>query len=127
MKLICLELSHLGESCHFIVAEQPSDLQRIKEFQLRNTAEYNNHRLLNDQQLKRRQKSFIESFDNRFPELSHVSFEHLYSGVEGVTANKTNIFKKLSNNLYFAGCYNGSGITKGTAFGCGNGRLRLWQ
>jgi hypothetical protein len=25
----------------------------------------------------------------------------------------------LSKNLYFAGCYNGSGVTKGTAFGLG--------
>jgi glycine/D-amino acid oxidase-like deaminating enzyme len=88
-----------------------------KRISIRNTAEYNNHRLLNKGQLKARQKIHRQSFDNRFPDLSHVPFEHLYSGVEGVTANKTNIFKRLSSNLYFAGCYNGSGITKGTAFG----------
>ena len=94
-------------------------LTEDKRISIRNTAEYNGHRLLNDQQLKQRQKIHRLAFDNRFPELSHVTFEHLYSGVEGITANKTNIFKKLSNNLYFAGCYNGSGITKGTAFGIG--------
>ena len=88
-----------------------------KRISIRNTAEYNNHRLLNKGQLKARQKIHRQSFDNRFPDLSHVPFEHLYSGVEGVTANKTNVFKRLSSNLYFAGCYNGSGITKGTAFG----------
>ena len=43
----------------------------------------------------------------------------MYSGVEGVSANKTNIFEKFSDNLYYAGCFNGSGITKGTAFGIG--------
>jgi len=92
-------------------------LTKDKRISIRNTAEYNNHRLLRKGQLKARQKIHRQAFDNRFPELSHVSFEHLYSGVEGVTANKTNIFKRLSPNLYFAGCYHGSGITKGTAFG----------
>ena len=86
---------------------------------LRNTAEYNNQSLLTDHQLLKRQQIHRESFINRFPQLSHVSFEHCYSGVEGVSANKTNIFNKLSKSLYFAGCYNGSGITKGTAFGMG--------
>jgi glycine/D-amino acid oxidase-like deaminating enzyme len=86
---------------------------------IRNTAEYNNQSLLNDRQLLKRQAIHRKAFDNRFPQLSHVSFEHCYSGVEGVSVNKTNIFKKLSNSLYFAGCYNGSGITKGTAFGMG--------
>ena len=102
-------------------------LTEDKRISIRNTAEYNNHHLLDDKQLKNRQEIHRQAFNNRFPKLSHVDFEHLYSGVEGVTANKTNIFKKLSNNLYYAGCYNGSGITKGTAFGlamadyaCGN-------
>jgi len=94
-------------------------LTEDKRISIRNTAEYNNQRLLSDGQLKERQKIHRQAFDNRFPGLSHVGFEHLYSGVEGVSANKTNVFKKLSSNLYFAGCYNGSGITKGTAFGIG--------
>tara|TARA_B100001146_G_C16002476_1_gene357308 strand:- start:53 stop:724 length:672 start_codon:yes stop_codon:yes gene_type:complete len=86
---------------------------------IRNTAEYNHQSLLTDTQLLKRQEIHRQAFDNRFPQLSHVPFEHLYSGVEGVSVNKTNIFNKLSNSLYFAGCYNGSGITKGTAFGLG--------
>ena len=86
---------------------------------IRNTAEYNNQSLLTDHQLLKRQEIHRQAFNNRFPQLSHVSFEHCYSGVEGVSINKTNIFNKLSKSLYFAGCYNGSGITKGTAFGMG--------
>ena len=86
---------------------------------LRNTAEYTRHRLLSEKQLIERQKIHRESFINRFPQLSHVPFEHLYSGVEGVSVNKTNIFEKFSDSLYYAGCFNGSGITKGTAFGIG--------
>ena len=90
-----------------------------KRIAIRNTAEYNNHRLLTKKQLIKRQQIHRQAFDNRFPQLSHVPFEHLYSGVEGVSANKTNIFEKFSDNLYYAGCFNGSGITKGTAFGIG--------
>ena len=86
---------------------------------LRNTAEYTRHRLLSEKQLIERQKIHRESFINRFPQLSHVPFEHLYSGIEGVSLNKTNIFEKFSDSLYYAGCFNGSGITKGTAFGIG--------
>ena len=86
---------------------------------IRNTAEYNNQSLLTDHQLLKRQEIHRQAFNNRFPQLSHVSFEHCYSGVEGVSVNKTNIFNKLSKSLYFVGCYNGSGITKGTAFGIG--------
>jgi len=86
---------------------------------LRNTAEYTRHRLLSEKQLIERQKIHRESFINRFPQLRHVPFEHLYSGVEGVSVNKTNIFEKFSDSLYYAGCFNGSGITKGTAFGIG--------
>ena len=86
---------------------------------IRNTAEYKNHHLLTDQQLIKRQQIHRQAFDNRFPQLSHVPFEFLYSGVEGVSANKTNIFEKFSDSLYYAGCFNGSGITKGTAFGIG--------
>ncbi len=94
-------------------------LTRDNRLSIRNTAEYNNHRLLSDQQLNQRQRIHRESFENRFPQLAHVPFEHLYSGVEGVSANKTNIFKRVSEGVYYAGCYNGSGITKGTAFGIG--------
>ena len=36
-----------------------------------------------------------------------------------MSSNKTNIFERFSDNLYYAGCFNGSGITKGTAFGIG--------
>ncbi|MDC1449578.1 FAD-binding oxidoreductase [Candidatus Thioglobus sp.] len=86
---------------------------------IRNTAEYNNQHLLTDKQLINRQQIHRQAFNNRFPQLSHVPFEFLYSGVEGVSANKTNIFERFSDNLYYAGCFNGSGITKGTAFGIG--------
>jgi glycine/D-amino acid oxidase-like deaminating enzyme len=84
---------------------------------LRNTGEYQGARLLSDQQLLERQSIHREAFERRFPQLSHVPFEHAWSGVEGISRNGTNFFGRQRGNVYFAGGYNGSGVTRGTAFG----------
>ena len=85
---------------------------------LRNTAEYNGGKLLSEKQLLERQLVHRKSFEQRFPQLKHVEFEFEWSGVEGISRNMTNFFGKQSENVYFAGGYNGSGVTRGTAFGC---------
>ena len=46
-----------------------------------------------------------------------MPFEFAWSGVEGITANGTNFFGLQRDNVYFAGGYNGSGVSRGTAFG----------
>ncbi|MES0882815.1 NAD(P)/FAD-dependent oxidoreductase [Roseibium sp. SCP14] len=84
---------------------------------LRNTAEYNGGQLLSDAQLQQRQAVHRESFERRFPQLAHVPFEFAWSGVEGISRNSTNFFSKTAKNIYFAGGYNGSGVSRGTAFG----------
>ncbi len=84
---------------------------------LRNTAEYRGARLLSDQQLQARQTIHRKSFDRRFPQLRHVPFEYSWSGVEGISRNGTNFFGQLRNNVFMAGGYNGSGVSRGVAFG----------
>ncbi|MCV0429340.1 MAG: FAD-binding oxidoreductase [Roseibium sp.] len=84
---------------------------------LRNTAEYNGGQLLSDAQLKQRQETHRESFERRFPHLAHVPFEFAWSGVEGISRNGTNFFSKAAKNVFIAGGYNGSGVSRGTAFG----------
>jgi glycine/D-amino acid oxidase-like deaminating enzyme len=84
---------------------------------LRNTAEYHGASLLSDQQLVDRQSIHREAFDRRFPQLEHVPFEHAWSGVEGISRNGTNFFGRQRENVFFAGGYNGSGVSRGTAFG----------
>lgn len=84
---------------------------------LRNTAEYNGGVLLSDAQLQQRQMFHRESFEKRFPQLAHVPFEFAWSGVEGISRNSTNFFGRYGSNVYFAGGYNGSGVSRGTAFG----------
>jgi glycine/D-amino acid oxidase-like deaminating enzyme len=84
---------------------------------LRNGAEYNGAALLSETQLAARQSIHRAGFEKRFPKLAHVPFEYTWSGVEGISRNGTNFFGRQSNNIYLAGGYNGSGLTRGTAFG----------
>ena len=84
---------------------------------LRNTAEYHQERLLTDKLLHQRQTIHRESFERRFPQLKHVPFEYAWSGVEGISRNGTNFFGSTQDNVFFAGGYNGSGVSRGAAFG----------
>ena len=84
---------------------------------LRNTAEYSGGGLLSTETLKARQSIHRSSFEKRFPQLAHVPFEYAWSGVEGISGNGTNFFGQQHKNIYLAGGYNGSGVSRGTAFG----------
>lgn len=84
---------------------------------LRNAAEYHGAALLSDTQLAQRQSIHRAGFEKRFPKLAHVPFEYGWSGVEGISRNNTNFFGRQRDNIYLAGGYNGSGISRGTAFG----------
>ena len=84
---------------------------------LRNAAEYNGGALLSDTQLSRRQAIHRAGFEKRFPQLAHVPFEYAWSGVEGIIRYSTNFFGRQADNIWLAGGYNGSGLSRGTAFG----------
>ena len=88
-----------------------------RRFCLRNAAEYHGGALLSDAQLSRRQSIHRAGFEKRFPTLAHIPFEFAWSGVEGISRNGTNFFGRQRENVYFAGGYNGSGLSRGTAFG----------
>jgi len=84
---------------------------------LRNSAEYHGGKLLERKTIAKRQIIHKKSFYKRFPELAHVPFEYSWSGVEGITFNGTNFFGKQAENIFLAGGYNGSGVSRGTSFG----------
>ncbi len=84
---------------------------------LRNGAEYNAGALLSETQMAARQAIHRAGFEKRFPQLAHVPFEYSWSGVEGISRNGTNFFGRQRDNIYLAGGYNGSGVSRGTAFG----------
>lgn len=92
-------------------------LTRDHRLSIRNTAEYHGSVLLTDAQLAQRQVTHRMAFEKRFPQLARVPFEYAWSGVEGISRNGTNFFGRQRNNIYLAGGYNGSGVSRGTAFG----------
>ncbi len=92
-------------------------LTRDGRISIRNTAEYHGSALLSDAELERRQAVHRAAFDKRFPQLRQVPFEFGWSGVEGISRNGTNFFGSRTNNIFYAGGYNGSGVSRGTAFG----------
>ena len=53
----------------------------------------------------------------RFPELPDNIIQSTWSGVVSRTRNSSQIFEKISENIFVEGCYNGSGIGVGTLFG----------
>jgi glycine/D-amino acid oxidase-like deaminating enzyme len=92
-------------------------LTRDHRISIRNTAEYHGSVLLTDEQLARRQVIHREAFERRFPQLAQVPFEYAWSGVEGISRNGTNFFGQQRRDIYLAGGYNGSGVSRGSAFG----------
>lgn len=92
-------------------------LTRDGRLSIRNTAEYHGSLLLSDDLLARRQAIHRMAFDKRFPQLAQVPFEYAWSGVEGISRNGTNFFGRQRDNIFLAGGYNGSGVSRGTAFG----------
>jgi hypothetical protein len=53
----------------------------------------------------------------RFPQLPNDIIQSTWSGVVSRTRNSSQIFEKIDENVFVAGCYNGSGIGVGTLFG----------
>jgi glycine/D-amino acid oxidase-like deaminating enzyme len=53
----------------------------------------------------------------RFPQLPNNIIQSSWSGIVSRTRNSSQIFEKIDNNVFAAGCYNGSGIGVGTLFG----------
>ena len=84
---------------------------------IRNTAEIRSpFKMLQADLFKR---SLIQKIGvkKRFPELPENIIQSTWSGIVSRTRNSSQIFEKISENIFVAGCYNGSGIGVGTLFG----------
>ena len=61
--------------------------------------------------------SQIIGIKKRFPQLPNDIIQSTWSGIVSRTRNSSQIFEKIDDNIFVAGCYNGSGIGVGTLFG----------
>ena len=84
---------------------------------IRNTAEvYNPYQMSKSELTKRSFKQRL-GIKKRFPELPEDIIQSSWSGIVSRTRNSSQIFEKIDDNIFVAGCYNGSGIGVGSLFG----------
>ena len=84
---------------------------------IRNTAELYNPFKMSQSDLDKRSILQKIGIKKRFPELPDNIIQSTWSGVVSRTRNSSQIFEKIKDNIFVAGCYNGSGIGIGTLFG----------
>jgi glycine/D-amino acid oxidase-like deaminating enzyme len=84
---------------------------------IRNTAAYKANAHHSDDEMQLAVKQHVECLRQRFPSLPDLSFESSWQGVLCISRNSSSLFGKLSERIVAAGCYNASGISKGSAFG----------
>ncbi len=84
---------------------------------IRNTAEVFNPRLMMEGKIKKRVQIHKIGIKKRFPQLPDNIIEDSWSGVVCRSRNSSQIFERIDEHIYVAGCYNGSGIGVGTLFG----------
>jgi len=88
-----------------------------KRILIRNTAEVYNPFKMSKFDLQKRSINQRIGIKKRFPQLPDDIIQSSWSGVVSRTRNSSQIFEKIDNNVFAAGCYNGSGIGVGTLFG----------
>ena len=84
---------------------------------IRNTAEVYNPYKMSQSDLKKRSTKQKIGIKKRFPQLPDDIIQSTWSGIVSRTRNSSQIFEKIQENIFVAGCYNGSGIGVGTLFG----------
>ena len=84
---------------------------------IRNTAEVHNPYKMVQSDLEKRSIKQKIGIKKRFPQLPDNIIQSTWSGIVSRTRNSSQIFEKLDDDIFVAGCYNGSGIGVGTLFG----------
>ncbi len=92
-------------------------MTKDKRILIRNTAEICNPNSFSDNNLENRKKIHKKGIKKRFPDLPDDLIESTWSGVVCRSRNGSQIFEKINDNIFVAGCYNGSGIGTGIFFG----------
>ena len=84
---------------------------------IRNTAEVHNPFKMSRSNLEKRSINQKIGIKKRFPQLPDDIIQSSWSGIVSRTRNSSQIFEKIDQNVFAAGCYNGAGIGVGTLFG----------
>ena len=92
-------------------------MTKNKRILIRNTAEVHNPFQMSKSDLNKRSLNQKLGIKKRFPTLPNDIIESTWSGIVSRTRNSSQIFEKIDDNVFAAGCYNGSGIGVGILFG----------
>ncbi len=92
-------------------------MTKDKRILIRNTAEIHNPNKMTQKDLDQRSVRQIIGIKKRFPQLPDDIIQSTWSGIVSRTRNSSQIFERIEDNIFVAGCYNGSGIGVGTLFG----------
>ena len=92
-------------------------MTKDKRILIRNTAEVHSPFKMSKTELDERSLTQKLGIKKRFPSLADNIIESSWSGVVSRTRNSSQIFEKIDDNIFVAGCYNGSGIGVGSLFG----------
>ena len=92
-------------------------MTKDKRILIRNTAEVHSPFKMSKPELDKRSLNQKLGIKKRFPSLADDIIQSSWSGVVSRTRNSSQIFEKVEDNVFVAGCYNGSGIGVGTLFG----------
>tara|TARA_Y100001936_G_scaffold218676_1_gene231501 strand:- start:16 stop:546 length:531 start_codon:yes stop_codon:yes gene_type:complete len=92
-------------------------LTKDRRILIRNTAEVHNPNMMKQSDLNKRSIKQKIGIKKRFPQLPENIIQSTWSGIVSRTRNSSQIFEKIDDNIFAAGCYNGSGIGVGTLFG----------
>ena len=92
-------------------------MTKDKRILIRNTAEVHNPYKMSKLDLEKRSIKQKIGIKKRFPQLPDDIIQSSWSGIVSRTRNSSQIFEKIRENIFVAGCYNGSGIGVGTLFG----------
>tara|TARA_B100000674_G_scaffold74123_1_gene51264 strand:- start:1383 stop:2687 length:1305 start_codon:yes stop_codon:yes gene_type:complete len=92
-------------------------MTKNKRILIRNTAELLNPFKMAKRELGKRLNLHKIGIKKRFPKLPNDIIQSTWSGIVSRSRNSSQIFEKIDNNIFAAGCYNGSGIGVGTLFG----------
>jgi len=84
---------------------------------IRNTAEIHSPFKMSRSEIETRSLKQKIGIKKRFPELPDNIIQSSWSGIVSRSRNSSQIFEKIEDNIFAAGCYNGSGIGVGTLFG----------
>lgn len=91
-------------------------LTKDRRILIRNTAEYRPAGI-DLARLVQSRDIHYQGLQKRFPWLARDAIEYTWSGNICVSANAKPVFGKLSDNIFAAGCYNASGVARGTIMG----------